>query len=639
MRTNKFINKILIGGLLVSAMGISSCEDYLTVLPTDRITEEDFWKSKSDLDNVRAAAYRQLESDAVIERFVYWGELRSDNFTFNDMTNQDVQYVQKGILMPTNGKFDWSPLYTGINYCNLVLDKGEKMTEPGKEVDPSFRLNDWRPIKAEMLSLRALYYFYLVRAYRDVPLILRSVTTDAEARECRDAATPGVNILGKLIADLEGAVAYAADNFGSTSENVGRITKRGVHAILSDMYLWRGCLIQNAIHRGSAGDVVLTAEGDTVSGSGALGELRDECYNKSIEHADQILNYFLAEYEKDLLENPGLNAGEEEIPLDEYPYLTRMPNRNSLNSLDYVYSAVWGAGSADEAVFQLKFDGTSVNNNVPYSYFSGISGNNPVAKIFAAANVLYSSAANSYEPARGFGKTDIRLLQTMNYRANEKTQPQLWKNIISSLSIEDLSDVSRGGTGQLRSTRNQDWAIYRLTDIMLIKAEAIARLKGATYAATYNSGGGIASKDDLLIEGFKLVNKIFERSNPKLEETASYGATEELKSDRLRADYAYPNKDNVKNGNALLTLVYNERQREFVCEGKRWFDIVRQCEATNDPKTVLSDYISLATAVRNRLRELYSVYNPIYSEEIKINGVGYGGNLEQNPVWDRYSEK
>ncbi len=639
MRTNKFINKILFGGLLVSAMGISSCEDYLTVLPTNKITEEDFWKSKADLDNVRAAAYRQLEADAVIERIVYWGELRSDNFTINDMSNQNVQYVQQGILMPTNSLFDWSPLYTGVNYCNLVLDKGEKMTQPGNEIDPSFRLNDWRPIKAEMLSLRALYYFYLVRAYRNVPYIDRVVTSDVEAKACRDAATPGVNILGKLIADLEEAAIYAADNFGSTSENVGRITKRGVHAILADMYLWRGCLVQNAILQGAEGDAVLTAEGDTVSGSANLGALRDECYNKSIEHADQILNYFLSEYEKDLAANPGLNAGEEQIPLEDYPYLTRMPSRNTLNAHDYVYSAVWGSGSSSEAVFQLKFDGTSVKNNIPYSYFSDKSNDRPVAKIVAAANILYSSAIMEYEPLRGFGKSDIRLLQTMNYQSTEKTQPQLWKNIVSSLTIDDLTDVSRGGSGQLRSDHNQDWAIYRLTDIMLMKAEAIARLKGTTAAATYDDKGARTATDDLLIEGFKLVNKIFERSNPKMEATATYGTVEDLKSDRLRPDYAYPNKDNVKNGNALLTLVYNERQREFVCEGKRWFDIVRQCEATNDVKTVLSEYISLPTTVRNRLRLLYSVYNPIYSEEIKINGVEYGGNLVQNPVWDRYTTK
>jgi hypothetical protein len=88
-----------------------------------------------------------------------------------------------------------------------------------------------------------------------------------------------------------------------------------------------------------------------------------------------------------------------------------------------------------------------------------------------------------------------------------------------------------------------------------------------------------------------------------------------------------------------LTLVYNERQREFIGEGKRWFDIVRQAEFTNNPSDVLNSFISLPTTVKNRLKQLYSLYVPIHNDEIKINGVEYGGKLVQNPVWDRYTTK
>ena len=72
-------------------------------------------------------------------------------------------------------------------------------------------------------------------------------------------------------------------------------------------------------------------------------------------------------------------------------------------------------------------------------------------------------------------------------------------------------------------------------------------------------------------------------------------------------------------------------------EGKFWFDLVRQAEATNDPTTSLTDYIAVTTAVKNRLRHLYSLYCPYYSEEMKVNGVENGGKLVQNPVWARYS--
>ena len=66
---------------------------------------------------------------------------------------------------------------------------------------------------------------------------------------------------------------------------------------------------------------------------------------------------------------------------------------------------------------------------------------------------------------------------------------------------------------------------------------------------------------------------------------------------------------------------------------------MRQCEAPNETVTdVLTNYITLSTSVRNRLKQLYSLYNPIHMDEYKINGEEYGGNLKQNPVWARYSK-
>ena len=95
-----------------------------------------------------------------------------------------------------------------------------------------------------------------------------------------------------------------------------------------------------------------------------------------------------------------------------------------------------------------------------------------------------------------------------------------------------------------------------------------------------------------------------------------------------------------KNAGQLLQLLYRERQREFIGEGKFWFDLVRQAEATNNPTETLQTYMSMTSAVKNRLKQLYSLYNPIYSEELKVNGAGNGsgGQLVQNPVWDRYTK-
>ena len=104
-----------------------------------------------------------------------------------------------------------------MRYCNLILEKGEEMTEPGNEIDPSFNRSDWNIIKSEVLSLRALYYFDLVRAYRNVPFVTKAIRTDKEASAEKPAATSGSAILGELISELESVVNVGAENYGSTS--------------------------------------------------------------------------------------------------------------------------------------------------------------------------------------------------------------------------------------------------------------------------------------------------------------------------------------------------------------------------------------------------------------------------------------
>ena len=51
MKTTKYLNTMLAAAGFCVSLGLASCEDYLTVLPTDKITEQDFWKDKNDLNN------------------------------------------------------------------------------------------------------------------------------------------------------------------------------------------------------------------------------------------------------------------------------------------------------------------------------------------------------------------------------------------------------------------------------------------------------------------------------------------------------------------------------------------------------------------------------------------------------------
>ena len=116
MKRNNIFNTLFVAGAFCLMGMVQSCDDYLTLTPTDQITEDDFWADKNDLNNVRAGAYKVLTESGIVSRAITWGELRSDNFVLNVMDQDDYKGLQEAVLKPTYSMFDFSAFYKGINY-------------------------------------------------------------------------------------------------------------------------------------------------------------------------------------------------------------------------------------------------------------------------------------------------------------------------------------------------------------------------------------------------------------------------------------------------------------------------------------------------------------------------------------------
>ncbi|MBO5698820.1 MAG: RagB/SusD family nutrient uptake outer membrane protein [Bacteroidaceae bacterium] len=615
MKIRNIFSKLLLAGGLVLTAGMTSCEDYLTIMPTDQITEEDFWNDKNDLDNVRAAAYKQMISGGVMDRAMLWGEVRSDNMKLNNLNNTSLMRIKDGILQPTDNNFDWSAFYKGINYCNKVLEYGEKMAQDGR--DPSFGYSDWYPIKAEMLALRAVYYFHLVRAYRNVPYVETSISTDAEAMRSHLPQEKGVNIIDTLIVQLEGAVDKAAENYGTTVDNKGRFTKRSIKALLADLYMWEACMLNNS-----------NAKGDSIANADTR---KNECLDKVIEYTEAVLNDIQKEYEADNLGNTTIVPGQ--VAKDHLDFLEYLTTQSVSNMNDEIYAEIFGKkNSKYESILEWQYDGTNNQNSTLGNYVATSSGGAHLSpSALVAGQNLYNSALEC-DPTRGFGKTDIRLLQTIEYKPNNETGIyNLHKCVVQTISFNEYDDMTEGAQFEYRnsSSQNANWPVYRVSDMLLLKAEAIARRYTGTVSQSRDT---ISGSSKVVMEAFDCVNTIFKRNNPTLK-NPDVEPNAENKSDRLKANY-HQNKTCAD----LLSLVYNERQREFACEGKRWYDLVRQAEWENSTSTVLKEHLNATTLVSNRLKSLWSFYNPVHADEMKISGAENGGYLIQNPVWERYSK-
>ncbi len=633
MNSKIFKQLLVAGAVVVLGGGMTSCEDYLTLYPTTSITEEEFWNTRNDVNNVRASAYYQLTQ--CTGKILAWGEFRSDNVELSDMSKANYRYMQEAVLQPSENLYDWSAFYKGINFCNKVLEHGQQMVDKG--TDPSFTNVEWQPMKAEMVSLRALYYFYLVRSFRNVPFVRHSISTDAEALVAREKAVPGQEIMDSLIHEVEAVLPTAAINYGRNSSNKGRWTRTSIHALLADMYLWRAGMVYNGRAKGFP---VVNEKGDTLT-TAQEKSLATDLMKKTISHADYVIKQQMDEFKLDL----DLNN----VPQDDkrraqtYPLI--QSEASSFGILDAGYSEVLGLGNSSESVFELQYDGVNVKNGVITEMFYGNSGSGGYKSGLMLANPSLFSKDAPVDPAKGYGRTDMRFVSyTLRTDESAKTNAVsivkgAAKSVFITFSGTALGDITKS-TGlysfQEANSQSTNWPVYRLSDMMTLKAEAMARL----------AGFGLPDYPER--DTYRILDELFRRNNPTADTVA---AASNLFCKRLRSYKAFKAEDD-KDGTGWkkryedygspLKLAFNERQREFFGEGKRWYDIVRECEFRGATKDVLSDWVGLSSVVRNRLRSLWSLYNPIYLEELKVNGKEYGsktGQLTQNPAWEKYMPK
>ena len=169
-------NKInnIVKSLAVAALGmlsLSSCNDFLTIYPTDKTIGENFWQSKDDVTQVVTGAYTAMINGGIIERMIMWGDYRSDELKKHpSLKNTTLDDISKGDLYPSSGYNSWACFYSVINTCNIVLAHAPEVMEK----DPEFTEGDYQTARAQMLGLRALCHFYLVRAFRDVPYVTKA---------------------------------------------------------------------------------------------------------------------------------------------------------------------------------------------------------------------------------------------------------------------------------------------------------------------------------------------------------------------------------------------------------------------------------------------------------------------------------
>lgn len=562
MKTIYSCTKKVLGSIsaLMLALTFTACEDFLSITPTNDIVLEKYWTEEADVNSVVNSCYAQLENPDCISRMIVWGELRSDNMINGSGASNDILQILKENLLETNSYTKWDCFYQCINRCNTVL-----YYAPGvNEIDPNFTDSELRATLAEVTVLRALCYFYLIRAYRDVPYVTQPSIDDNI--DFMVPATKFEEILDNLISDVEAVKENAVRSYGEKNvNNTTRITRWAAYALLADLYLWKGN------------------------------------YQACIENCNKVIDHMKDIYEDELEDNPS------DMTLElygEYPLISECPSGST--NAGNTYSEIFGKGNSLESIFELNFlDRQSVKNSSVANFYGGVS--NTAGQI-SAPSFLLNEAINGNNPY--FKKTDCRFLENMREESS--------KVYISKYVYEDMSfRISTTGTAPSvsRSSRDENianWIIYRFSDVLLMKAEAEVELAGDIVPTDTIS----EEQTKHYRSAFSCVSAIWKRANNKRIST-----TDTL----IYGDYA---------GSRLTmeNLIFDERQREFMFEGKRWFDFVRMCRRDGDNnrmiQKVLPKFEENSSQIRIKLSSEDALFFPYNRQELKINTM-----LHQNPAY------
>jgi hypothetical protein len=402
MKINNIFRKTIVMGVM--GMTLCSCEDFLTITPTDKTVLEDYWKTKSDVDAMVTGAYKDMIGFSVQQRAIVWGAFRSDELTLPTGISGDMTTSLKNInsvnLLPSNGFCSWGDYYSVINDCNIVL----KHAPAVMALDPEFTEGDYESARAQMLALRSLCYFYLVRAFRDVPYSAESYEADNQNMIIPQSAPDSV--LAKCINDLETAEPNCLKSgaYGSTSwKNKGYITRDAIDAILADIYLWRGSMTH------SSSD-----------------------YQKCVEYCDKVIASKIA-YDKSIAST---DVTEEESETKKYPLA------DGMTAFPYIYTT----GNSEESILEWQYDGTNNSNEgleqMYYEYKkSAAHGYTVASQIF---NSIDANANNENGSKVYCSKNDYRYWNNC-YDVNDAEQTELDIRKMVDNSLTTVSTESTGG--------------------------------------------------------------------------------------------------------------------------------------------------------------------------------------------------
>jgi hypothetical protein len=510
--------------LVVTALFIgSACNKQLEVDSTRQQNEAGQWTKYEDARSGLIGMYGLFRA-AIADNNAHWlwGELRNGDFL--SVVRPDLKAVIEGRLNASYPVMEsitnWRRFYAAIDACNLFIERVQGCMQDKRYTEAYYKVD-----VAQARALRAFAYFYMVRIWGDVPLIIQSHEGSFEALP----RTPQSEVLAFAQQELIAAAPrlpflysgadpeqhFPANYYGNDSQSWlnALVNRLAAYALLAHIAAWKGQYIDVAV------------------------------YTEYIVNNFQKSNLSMLSTQE-LVGLPGGSGGS--------VFDARSDNYNQLIGFPFMQNR--GETTISGHIEQLTLANTTL---YPMS--------KQLPDIYIPKDTIGSMFPSDNGNDERFG-IDVRFTPPLLYDAyfeNYNAAVPVFKKI-------RVIDGGAGATGNF-SVYNSSIVFTRLEEIRLLRAEALAVL-----------GQKEAAGEEL--------NKV----------RANRGVNPYLFS----------------SGKDLLTEIFEERRRELVGEGWRWYDLVRYNRLKrNNPAF-------------NALIDNGGIYWPIAQEVLNRNAT-----LEQNSYW------
>lgn len=408
--------------LTIVSLLTSSCEKFLEKDPLGQIAQDEFFNSETNANAAVIGIYRTMmnsysfgQSLVIVPEFSAMHVRHSAVFPeYENFTTHKIQAVNPWISNM------WQAIYTTINAANQVIEEVPLMDET---LIPEEKKNSF---VGEAKFIRALNYFFLVRAFNKVPLKL-NYTKEGDDIDVPESSKE--ELYAQIVKDLTEAIAGLPEENPNTGDaSRGRASHWAAKALLAKVLLYQAEM---------TGD-----------------------YNKVADLASEVIS-----------------SGQYALVSD--------------------YSTIWTTQNTNEAIFELQFDDQATNP------LAGVANDNSSVLFFAKDSTI------------------LDLYQEQDKR-------------------KDFT-VAKGSNGNYFmgkfpnfSPASQNLTVIRLAELLLIHAEAQARVDNGVSQAAYSS----------------------------------------LKTVQDRAGTTAPIAE-YSDLETFITAVQEEKERELMFEGETWFDFKR----------------------------------------------------------------